>query len=79
MSEAIAVPAEGVAELAPSAVVAARTLSRQYGQGDTAVQAPRRRSRRPARSSRPSRAVRLWQVDAEALARGACRARRNLR
>jgi putative ABC transport system ATP-binding protein len=39
MSEAIAVPAEGVAEHAPSAVVAARSLSRQYGEGDTAVQA----------------------------------------
>ena len=39
MSEAIAVPAEGVAERAPSAVVAARSLSRQYGAGDTAVQA----------------------------------------
>jgi putative ABC transport system ATP-binding protein len=41
MGEAIAVPAEGVAERAPSSVVAARTLSRQYGQGDTAVQALR--------------------------------------
>jgi putative ABC transport system ATP-binding protein len=41
MSEAIAVPAEGAAERAPSAVVAARTLSRQYGEGDTAVQALR--------------------------------------
>src|SRR5919202_1360897 len=41
MSEAIAVPAEGVAERAPSAVVAARALSRQYGAGDTAVQALR--------------------------------------
>src|SRR5207253_8694413 len=39
MSEAIAVPAERVAERTPSAVVAARTLSRQYGAGDTAVQA----------------------------------------
>ena len=39
MGEAIAVPAEGVAERAPSAVVAARQLSRQYGAGDTAVQA----------------------------------------
>ena len=41
MGEAIAVPAEGVAEHAPSAVVAARQLSRQYGEGDTAVQALR--------------------------------------
>ena len=41
MSEAIAVPAEGVAERAPSAVVAARELSRQYGEGDTAVLALR--------------------------------------
>ena len=41
MSEAIAVPAEGAAEHAPSAVVAARQLSRQYGAGDTAVQALR--------------------------------------
>src|SRR2546423_4457569 len=41
MSQAIAVPAEGVAERAPSVVVAARALSRQYGAGDTAVQALR--------------------------------------
>ena len=41
MGEAIAVPAEGVAERAPSAVVAARELSRQYGEGDTAVHALR--------------------------------------
>jgi putative ABC transport system ATP-binding protein len=41
MGEAIAVPAEGAAERAPSAVVAARQLSRQYGAGDTAVQALR--------------------------------------
>src|SRR5919202_2231039 len=41
MGEAIAVPAEGVAERAPSAVVAARQLARQYGEGDTAVQALR--------------------------------------
>src|SRR5437868_9994039 len=41
MSQATAVPAEGVAERAPSAVVAARELSRQYGEGDTAVQALR--------------------------------------
>ena len=39
MGEAIAVPAEGVAERAPSAVVVARELSRQYGEGDTAVHA----------------------------------------
>ena len=39
MAEAIAVPAEGVAEGASSAVVVARELSRQYGAGDTAVQA----------------------------------------
>src|SRR2546423_15473767 len=41
MSEAIAVPAEGVAGRAPGAVVAARQLGRQYGEGDTAVQALR--------------------------------------
>jgi putative ABC transport system ATP-binding protein len=41
MGEAIAVPAEGAAERAPGAVVAARELSRQYGEGDTAVQALR--------------------------------------
>ncbi|HYZ76809.1 MAG TPA: ABC transporter ATP-binding protein [Gaiellaceae bacterium] len=42
MSEAIAVPAAGeVAERVPEAVVAARELSRQYGEGDTAVQALR--------------------------------------
>jgi putative ABC transport system ATP-binding protein len=41
MSQATAIPAEGVAEHAPSAVVAARQLSRQYGEGDTAVQALR--------------------------------------
>src|SRR5438874_2968410 len=39
MSEAIAIPAEGVAERATSAVVAARALARQYGQGETAVRA----------------------------------------
>src|SRR5437764_10749032 len=41
MSEAIAVPGVEVAEAARSAVVAARALSRQYGEGDTAVQALR--------------------------------------
>jgi len=41
MSEAIAVPGVEVAEAAPRAVVAARALSRQYGEGDTAVQALR--------------------------------------
>jgi putative ABC transport system ATP-binding protein len=41
MSEAITVPAADVAEEAPKAVVAARTLSRQYGEGDTAVHALR--------------------------------------
>jgi putative ABC transport system ATP-binding protein len=41
MGEAVAVPADGVAERAPSAVVAARALGRQYGEGDTAVQALR--------------------------------------
>src|SRR5919201_1382293 len=42
MSEAIAAPAAGeVAERVPEAVVAARELSRQYGEGDTAVQALR--------------------------------------
>ena len=39
MGEAIAVPAEGVAERAPSAVVGARQLSRTYGEGETAVRA----------------------------------------
>jgi putative ABC transport system ATP-binding protein len=39
MSEAIAVPAEGVAERALGAVVAARQLSRTYGEGETAVRA----------------------------------------
>jgi putative ABC transport system ATP-binding protein len=41
MSEPIAVPAVDVAEEAPKAVVAARALSRQYGEGDTAVHALR--------------------------------------
>src|SRR5438067_2651064 len=42
MSEAIAAPAAGeVAERVPEAVVAARELSRQYGEGETAVQALR--------------------------------------
>jgi putative ABC transport system ATP-binding protein len=39
--EAAAVPAVGVAERAPSAVVAAREVTRRYGEGDTAVDALR--------------------------------------
>src|SRR5918912_554288 len=40
MSEAIAAPAAGeVAERVPEAVVAARALSRTYGEGETAVRA----------------------------------------
>ena len=39
--EAAAVPAVGVAESAPSAVVAAREVTRRYGEGDTAVDALR--------------------------------------
>jgi putative ABC transport system ATP-binding protein len=41
MSEAIAIPAAEAVEQAPRAVVAARELSRRYGQGDTAVEALR--------------------------------------
>jgi putative ABC transport system ATP-binding protein len=39
--EAAAVPAGDVAERAPSAVVAARDITRRYGEGDTAVDALR--------------------------------------
>jgi putative ABC transport system ATP-binding protein len=39
--EAAAVPAVGVAERAPGAVVAAREITRRYGEGDTAVDALR--------------------------------------
>jgi putative ABC transport system ATP-binding protein len=39
--EAAAVPAVGVAERAPTAVVAARDITRRYGEGDTAVDALR--------------------------------------
>ena len=39
--EAAAVPATDVAERAPSAVVAARDITRRYGEGDTAVDALR--------------------------------------
>jgi putative ABC transport system ATP-binding protein len=39
--EAAAVPAVDVAERAPSAVVAAREITRRYGEGDTAVDALR--------------------------------------
>jgi putative ABC transport system ATP-binding protein len=39
--EAAAVPAGDVAECAPSAVVAARDITRRYGEGDTAVDALR--------------------------------------
>jgi putative ABC transport system ATP-binding protein len=41
MSQALAIPAVGVAERAPEAVVAARELSRRYGEGETAVDALR--------------------------------------
>ncbi len=41
MSQAIAIPAVNAAEAAPEAVVAARALSRRYGQDDTAVHALR--------------------------------------
>src|SRR2546423_1380887 len=58
MSDVLAMPAAGaVAERAPSAVVAARELSRRYGEGDTAVDAlrgvglPDRRGHRPAELS----------------------------
>ena len=39
--EAAAVPAVDVADRAPSAVVAAKDLTRRYGEGDTAVDALR--------------------------------------
>src|SRR6187401_3671451 len=39
--EAAAVPAVDVAERAPAAVVAARDITRRYGEGDTAVDALR--------------------------------------
>jgi putative ABC transport system ATP-binding protein len=41
MSDALALPIAGVAGRAPQAVVAARELSRRYGEGDTAVHALR--------------------------------------
>src|SRR3954469_6361400 len=41
MSETLAVPAADVAERAPQAVVAASGLTRDYGEGDTAVHALR--------------------------------------
>ncbi len=41
MSHALALPAVEVAERAPRAVVAARELSRRYGEGETAVHALR--------------------------------------
>jgi putative ABC transport system ATP-binding protein len=41
MSEAIAIPGTDAAERAPQAVVAARGLSRRYGEGETAVDALR--------------------------------------
>ena len=41
MSEALAAPAADVAPPAPAAVVAARELTRRYGEGDTAVDALR--------------------------------------
>jgi putative ABC transport system ATP-binding protein len=41
MSQSIALPAELAAERAPSAVVAAREVTRRYGAGDTAVDALR--------------------------------------
>jgi putative ABC transport system ATP-binding protein len=39
--EAAAVPAVDVAERAPSGVVAAKDITRRYGEGDTAVDALR--------------------------------------
>src|SRR6266498_1357996 len=39
MSEALAIPAAEVAQPAPQVVVAARELSRRYGEGETAVDA----------------------------------------
>src|SRR5436190_2138341 len=39
--EVVAIPAVDVAERAPTAVVAARDLTRRYGDGDTAVDALR--------------------------------------
>ena len=39
VSQAIAIPIEGVVEEGPRAVVAARELSRRYGDGDMAVDA----------------------------------------
>ena len=39
--ETAAVPAVDVAERAPSAVVAAKDITRRYGEGDTAVDALR--------------------------------------
>jgi putative ABC transport system ATP-binding protein len=41
MSDAIAIPADLAVEHAPSAVVAAREVTRRYGEGDTAVDALR--------------------------------------
>jgi putative ABC transport system ATP-binding protein len=41
MTEAIAIPGAEVAERAPGAVVAARELTRRYGEGETAVHALR--------------------------------------
>jgi putative ABC transport system ATP-binding protein len=41
MSEALAIPAVAVAERAPQAVVAARELTRRYGEADTSVDALR--------------------------------------
>ena len=41
MSEALAIPAVEVAVRAPQAVVAARELSRRYGEGETAADALR--------------------------------------
>jgi putative ABC transport system ATP-binding protein len=41
MSETLTVPAEAAAERAPAGVVAARDLTRRYGEGDTAVLALR--------------------------------------
>jgi len=39
MSEALAIPATEVAQPAPQVVVAARELSRRYGEGETAIDA----------------------------------------
>ena len=66
--EAAAVPAVDVAERAPSAVVAARDVTRRYGEGDTAVDALRGVSLDVAagQADRGHGPVGLRQVDADA-------------